>query len=104
MADSLARMKVSVETAPTDAVEKILGPKGSEDTGKTVLSNARQIDQKVAQWLSSRDPSERADIVRECQNIIKDTQLLINSLSMEKWSDTIRLFRQAEQYFNKTCR
>ena len=104
MADSLARMKVSVETAPTDAVEKILGPKGSEDTGKTVLSNARQIDQKVARWLSSRDPSERADIVRECQSIIKDTQLLISGLSMEKWGDTIRLFRQAEQYFNKTCR
>ena len=97
-------MKVRVEAPTATTVEKVLGTKGSEANGKIVLSNARLIDSKVARWLSSRDTLERADIVRECQSIIKDTQLLINGLPLDKWSETIKIFRQAEKYFNKTCR
>ena len=102
--DSLVGMKVRVEAPTATTVEKVLGTKGSEANGKIVLSNARLIDSKVARWLSSRDTLERADIVRECQSIIKDTQLLINGLPLDKWSETIKIFRQAEKYFNKTCR
>ena len=103
LADSLAGMKVRVET-PVASVEKVLGAKGSEANGKIVLANARQIDSKVARWLYSKDPLERADIARECRNIIKDTHLLINGLPQDKWGETIKIFRQVEQYFNKTCR
>ena len=88
-----------------DYIDKyILGAKGSEANGKIVLANARQIDSKVARWLYSKDPLERADIARECRNIIKDTHLLINGLPQDKWGETIKIFRQVEQYFNKTCR
>ena len=104
LADSLASMKVRVEVPAATAAEKVLGIKGSEANGKIILSNARQIDSKVARWLSSRDALERADIVRECQSIIKDTQLLISGLPLDKWGETIKIFRQAEKYFNKTCR
>ena len=104
LVDSLASMKVRVEVPAATAAEKVLGTKGSEANGKIILSNARQIDSKVARWLSSRDALERADIVRECQSIIKDTQLLISGLPLDKWGETIKIFRQAEKYFNKTCR
>jgi hypothetical protein len=103
LADSLSDMKVKVE-APAASVEKVLGAKGSEANGKIVLANARQIDSKVARWLYSHDPLERADIVRECRSIINDTHLLINGLPQDKWGETIKIFRQVEQYFNKTCR
>lgn len=104
LADSLAGIKVSIEAPDAAAADKVLGTKGNEANGKIVLANARQIDSKVARWLSSHDSSERADIARECQSIIMDTQLLIKGLPQDKWGETIKIFRQAEQYFNKTCR
>ena len=107
VADSLAAMQVRVES-PADiaasATAKVLGGKGNENNGKLVLSNARQIDKKVARWLTSRDATERADIVQECRNIIKDTKLIISTLPQSEWSDNIKIFLQAELYFNKTCR
>lgn len=107
VADSLAAMQVRVES-PADiaasATAKVLGGKGNENNGKLVLSNARQIDKKVARWLTSRDATERADIVQECRNIIKDTKLIISTLPQSEWSDNIKIFREAELYFNKTCR
>lgn len=102
LADSLAAMTVNIEMVK--AQEKILGSKGNEANEKIVLSNARQIDSKVAHWLNSRDASERADIISECQSIIKDTKLIINTLSQTESNEAIRLFRHAEQYFNKTCK
>lgn len=104
LVDSLAGMKVSVEAPAAAAVEKVLGSKGSEANGKIVLANARQIDSKVARWLYSHDAMERADIVRECKSIIKDTNLLIVGLPQDKWGETIKIFRQVEQYFNRTCK
>lgn len=104
--DSLTSMKVQVET-PAEVAEKVMGAKGNEANeanGKIVLANARQIDSKVSRWLTSRNASERADLVRECQNIIRDTKQIIITLPQAKWSETIKIFRQAEQYFNKTCR
>lgn len=105
-ADSLANMTVSLVT-PTDAAAeaagKILGGKDSEKNAKVVLANAREIDRRVARWLTSRDPAERADILRECQNIIHDTRLIISTLPASE-SKNVKIFNQAEQYFRRTCR
>ena len=103
LADSLANMKVGIEVAAT-ATEKVMGGKVNEANEKIVLTNARQLDSKVARWLISRDANERTDLIMECQDIIKDTKLIINTLSPSQSSTTIKIFRQAEQYFNKTCR
>ena len=102
-ADSLANMKVTI-VAPSEATDKIMGSKGNEANAKIILFNARLLDSKVAQWLNSRDPSERADIVSTCRNIIKDTRLIINTLPSVQWRETIKVFNEAEQYFNKICR
>ena len=102
-ADSLANMKVSI-IAPEEASEKVLGAKGSEANAKIVLTNSRLLDNKVALWLNSRDPSERQDIVTTCQSIIKDTKLIISTLPASQYKETIKVFNNAEQYFKKTCR
>jgi len=102
--DTLSSMTVSIAVPDVaKATEKVLGTKGSEKNGKIVLANAREIDRKVARWLSSRDATERADLIRECQTIINDTKLLIGSLPQSQ-NEAARLFRQAELYFKKTCR
>ena len=102
-ADSLANMKVSI-AAPAESSEKILGAKGSEANAKIVLTNSRLLDNKVALWLNSRDPLERQDIVATCQSIIKDTKLIISTLPLAQYKETIKVFNNAEQYFKKTCR
>lgn len=102
-ADSLASLKVNVVT-PADASEHVMGSKGSEANAKIVLANARLIDNKVAQWLNSQDTMERMDIISTCRNIIKDTKMIISTLSATEWRETIKVFNNAEQYFKKTCR
>ena len=102
-ADSLTSIKVSI-AAPAESSEKLLGTKGSEANAKIVLANSRLIDNKVALWLNSRDPSERQDIEETCQSIIKDTKLIISTLPAGHFKETIKVFNQAEQYFKKTCR
>ena len=73
---------------------------------KVVLSNARQIDQYVARWLRSNDEVERNDLKTQCQAIIKDTNLIIATGSTQTTEErkAINIFRQAERYFNKTCK
>ncbi len=105
VADSLVKMKVKLEViSEAEVVEKVLGGKGNEENEKIVLANARQIDSKAARWLTSSDAVERADIVNECRKIIRDTKTIIKTLSPAKSNETIKIFNQAEQYFNKTCR
>ena len=107
IADSLAAMQVRVESLAdmaASATAKVLGGKGNETNGKLVLTNARQIDKKVARWLVSRDATERADIIQECMGIIKDTKIIISTLPQSEWSENIKIFRHAETFFNKTCR
>ena len=103
--DSINNMNVKIET-PTEATTNIMGAKGRAMNTKVVLSNARQIDQIVARWLRSRDEVEREDLKKQCQGIIKDTNVIINTGSTQTAEErnAINIFRQAEKYFNKSCK
>ena len=103
--DSINNMNVKIET-PTEATATIMGAKGRVMNTKVVLSNARQIDQYVARWLRSNDEVERNDLKTQCQAIIKDTNLIIATGSTQTTEErkAINIFRQAERYFNKTCK
>ena len=105
MVDSINNMNVKIET-PTEATTNIMGAKGRAMNTKVVLSNARQIDQIVARWLRSRDEVEREDLKKQCQGIIKDTNVIINTGSTQTAEErnAINIFRQAEKYFNKSCK
>ena len=103
--DSINNMNVKIET-PTEATTSIMGAKGRAMNTKVVLSNARQIDQIVARWLRSRDEVEREDLKKQCQGIIKDTNVIISTGSTQTAEErnAISIFRQAEKYFNKSCK
>lgn len=104
LADSIARIQVKV--AANDAGMGALGEKGRAMNNKTILANARQMDKLVSRWLMSKDPIERADLAKQCQNIIKDTRTIIGggSGSTEEERNAIKIFRKAETYFNNTCK
>jgi hypothetical protein len=83
-----------------------MGAKGRVMNTKIILSNARQLDQNVARWLRSNDQVEREDLKMQCMGIIKDTNLIINSGGGQTAEErnAINIFRQAEKYFNKSCK
>ena len=64
------------------------------------------MDTLISRWLKSNDPVERADLTKQCQNIIKDTRVIIGSGSgsTEEERNAIKIFRRAETYFNNTCK
>ena len=104
LADSIAR--IQVKTAAEGAGMGSLGAKGRAMNNKTILANARQMDTLVSRWLKSNDPIERADLTKQCQNIIKDTHVIIGggSGTTEEERNAIKIFRKAETYFNNTCK
>ena len=73
---------------------------------KTVLSNARQIDNMVARWLSSTDSMERQDLKQRCQSLIDVTSEMIGGRrsTTESQRSAIGVFRAAERYFKKTVK
>jgi hypothetical protein len=103
--DSICKMNVKIDT-PTEATAAIMGAKGRAMNTKVVLSNARQIDQFVARWLRSKDEMEREDLMNQCLSIIKDTNLIITSGGAQTAEErnAVNIFRQAERYFNKSCK
>lgn len=106
IADSIQSLNVVLET-PMSAVEKVMGSKkGRAINVKTILYNARLIDNSVAKWLRSKDETERRDLERTCRNLIKETRLFINNgkaISADE-QNAVKIFLKAEQYFNTTCR
>jgi hypothetical protein len=105
--DSLTKMKVTVQQADVIGQTSIVfDTKDRAKNAKVVFANARQIDSMVSRWLTSRDELERADLVSQCRSIIKDTDIILKSggiLTPEE-RNAANIFRQAEKYFNKTCR
>ena len=105
--DSINGIDVKIESANVlDASGAIMGAKGRVMNTKIILSNARQLDQSVARWLRSNDQVEREDLKMQCMGIIKDTNLIINSGGGQTAEErnAINIFRQAEKYFNKSCK
>ena len=103
--DSINHLNVKIDT-PTEATTNIMGVKGRAMNTKMILSNARQIDKKVASWLRSNDEVEREDLKKQCQGIIKDTNIIISTGSIQTAEErnAVNIFRQAEKYFNKSCK
>lgn len=91
--------KVAVQEQPWDD--------GKPLDVKLIYSQARQIDKSVARYLVSKDMLERSDILEQCSDIIADVSGMIQNhkgqLSAEE-AEAVRVYRQAEKYFNKTCR
>ena len=105
--DSINGIDVKMESANIlEASGAIMGAKGRVMNTKIILSNARQLDQNVARWLRSNDQVEREDLKMQCMGIIKDTNLIINSGGGQTAEErnAINIFRQAEKYFNKSCK
>ncbi len=74
---------------------------------KMIYAQARQIDKSVARYLVSKDELERYDLVTQCNEIIKDISGILSRypyvMSAEE-ENAVRVYRQAEQYFKKTCK
>ena len=78
---------------------------GGNVDAKTILANARQIDNAVSRWLASTDPVERRDLIERCKALIEGTKTMIGggNGSTEELRRAITVFRSAERYFKKTC-
>ena len=88
---------------PEEPEEEVVLPR--ELDVKLVYSQARQLDKSVARWLVSKDSLERQDLIAQGQAIIADmNELLAHSVpggpDVQK---AVKVYRQAEQYFKKTC-
>lgn len=73
---------------------------------KIILANARTIDNNVARWLTTKDMIERSDIADQCRLIIQDTKnmIILNGTRTKEERDAVAVFKDAEQYFDRTCR
>lgn len=106
LSDSIQNLTVSVEAGSSDALAAIGGEEGRALNAKLILSNARQLDNTVALWLDSKDEAERADLVSQGRDLIKDTSAMIGNSNghTPEEQNAVSLFRKAEQYFNKVCK
>ncbi len=104
--DSLSRINIIFDSGNGDGVGQGVSPGIQNLNVKNVMNCARQIDSNISRWLVSRDESERSDLRRQCISIIKDASEIINHsrVTTEEERRAVRFFRQAVQYFNKTCK
>lgn len=98
--DSIATATCRIRVQPGPALE---GGKGLD--AKMIYSQARQLDKAVARWLVSQDDFERRDLVGQCVDIIDDMNAILAGQRPRTAEEqqAVRVFRQAEQYFRKTC-
>ena len=99
--DSIGLMTCKVRAADEGFAPDV----GRDLDTKMVYSQARQLDKAVARWLVSKDDLERQDLVVQCLDIIEDMNVLLSRQKVKTAEDqrAVRVFRQAEQYFRKTC-
>ncbi|MBO4249770.1 MAG: hypothetical protein J5884_00785 [Paludibacteraceae bacterium] len=97
--DSIKALSVTLQLPAVEVEERSLNT-------KTVLANARMIDSNVARWVTTTDKIERADLVHQCMSIISDTNGMIQQCGSrtKEERDAVAIFREAEQYFKRTCR
>ena len=100
MVDSIARASCRIRVAAGPALDG-----GTGLDAKMIYSQARQLDKAVARWLVSQDDFERRDLVGQCMDIIDDMNAILASQRPRTADEqqAVRVFRQAEQYFRKTC-
>ncbi|MCH5242075.1 MAG: hypothetical protein J1F67_06595 [Muribaculaceae bacterium] len=82
------------------------GNGGSFNIDPTEISTlSRQIDRNVSRWLLSKDAVEKQDLVKECQDIITEVNVLVGKHqgNTPEQKKAVATFRQAEAYFRNTC-
>ena len=106
MIDSIQTITVTLQASATDALEVIGGAEGYAINARSILANARLLDNTISQWLITRDDAERSDLDEQCSNIIKDTNVMIGNSSghTPEEQNAIILFRKAVNYYKKTCK
>lgn len=97
MLDSIQGQEVKVEPKTLNTIEDV----EKAVNAQAILSNSRQLDRLVSKWLVSDDQIERSDIVDQCNNIIKETNVLIGNGKVKTAEErrAIDLFRKAQQYY-----
>lgn len=71
-----------------------------------LCTKARQIDEMVARWMITTDDTERRDLIRQCEQKIKETNILIRlrGVQTEEQRQAVKVFRAAERYYHTTTR
>ncbi len=112
--DSINSMKCRIRTvaraaaggAANGAGRKIGGgiPAAGVNAGY-ILTQARRIDNAVSRWLTSKDVRERADLKKQCQEII---QLMKGTMTQKAQTaeqrNAIRILKEAIRYYNTICK
>lgn len=70
-----------------------------------ILTQARRIDSAVSRWLVSKDPVERADLIKQCQDVIRMVKIIVaqNGVTSNSQRNAINIFNQAARYYHITC-
>lgn len=73
---------------------------------KMIYSQVRQMDSAVSRWLVTKDQLERKDLVKQCKSIIEEVSAMIgrHRITTAEEQKAVTAFRQAEDYFRKTCK
>ena len=102
--DSIARYTCTVRVLDVTGSGAAEGGGRGLDT-KMIYAQARQLDKSVARYLVSTDPLERTDLVNQCKEIVGDMSAMIarQAPRTAEEKNAVRVYRQAEQYFKKTC-
>lgn len=98
--DSISRFSLRLR-----APEEAAWDDGKPLDVKLLYTQTRQLDKSIARWLVSTDELERSDLVEQCQDIVKDMTAMIRShrVTTKEEQRAVQAFRQAEEYFKKTC-
>ena len=101
--DSIGALTCTVKAPEAGGVDELGNSKTADS--KLLYSQARQLDKAVARWLVSKDELEKADLVKQCRDIIQDMNAYLQghpAVDAEQ-QKAVRVYRQAESYFKKTC-
>ncbi len=107
-ADSISNMTCRIRTQVVSGTGSAGGTGGVSSAGINagyILTQARRIDDAVSQWIVSKDPTERSDLKKRCQEIIqmmKDTTRRKGANASQ--ANAIRVFNEAVRYYNTICK
>ena len=106
LVDSILSLNVTLEATPADVLAAIGGAEGHALNAKSILANARLLDNIISRWLISRDEAERGDLDEQCRSIIHDTSAMIGNRQGQtpEERNAVALFRKAVQYYKRTCK
>ena len=106
LVDSILSVSVKLEATPTDALTALGGAEGHALNAKSILANARLLDNTISHWLISRDEAERNDLDEQCRTIIRETSAMIGDRlgQTDEERNAVALFRKAVKYYKKTCK